>query len=303
MAKTARTMPGSATVLARGTWHTLLPDSAFGNDGLLYMLYSLSAMHLAKIDPQNQQAMDAYQTYFDIGLQEHSKDIRRMGKGNADAICSASSFIRILAFAILQDRPLSPYTSPTEWLQTTHGAGTVFREAWHFIENDENSITWALLRSPPILVDFDVLFAESNRQGLLHLLRRSSSEDPNESWDEETRKAYERTTSYIGGVQIAIAAHERTADICRRLMVFPMLMPKRFIGLAEELQPRALVILAYYFAMLAKFRDVWWIGDTGRREIRGIQTVLPAEWQDLMSWPLMTMEEKFPKLNWGDEML
>ena len=92
--------------------------------------------------------------------------------------------------------------------------------------------------------------------------------------------------SLIGSIQIAIAAKEPTGDSRRRLLALPMLVTERFIELVEEQQPRALVVLAHYFALLVGFSSFWQMGNAGQREIRGIRSVVPAEWLDLMRAPL-----------------
>jgi hypothetical protein len=287
------TLLGSAESMFEETFATTIPSLAFEHDTLLYSIYTISALHLAKAEPHNLEAVEVYQKYLDLTLREHRNEVAHLSKANADAACLTSSFIRICAFAILQERPLSPYTPPTQWLQMTSGSVNVFREVWTWIADDEASIArGVVMRRTPILVPFnEALFQEGNRQGLLHLLRRSRTDESSEPWDADIQEAYKSTISYLGGIQIAIAAHEAPADICRRLIVFPMMVKKRFIELVEEQQPRALVVLAHFFALLARFGDFWWLGDTGKKEIRGIQTVLSDEWQDLMSWPLMTMEE------------
>jgi hypothetical protein len=112
---------------------------------------------------------------------------------------------------------------------------------------------------------------------------------------DEIEKTYRLAVCYIGGFQIAINANETVDELTRRALGFALNVPRDFIGLLEQHRPRALVVAAYYFALFAKLRDIWWVGDTGRREIRAIHSVLPAEWQELMAWPLMAMEESpFP---------
>jgi hypothetical protein len=61
--------------------------------------------------------------------------------------------------------------------------------------------------------------------------------------------------SYIAAVKIAITAGEEPDNTCRRLIAFPTLIPKEFTVLVAEQQPRALVLLACYFALLARFRE------------------------------------------------
>lgn len=66
---------------------------------------------------------------------------------------------------------------------------------------------------------------------------------------------------------------KRTIAI-RLLLLFPALVPERFTELVSTNQPRALAVLAYFFAFFARFRDVWWIGPIGVREVKAIAEVL-----------------------------
>ena len=106
------------------------------------------------------------------------------------------------------------------------------------------------------------------------------------------QEAYEITVSYIGGIWIAMKGPETSAEIGRRLILFPFVVQSQFIDLIEDQQPRALAVLAHYFALLASFRSVWWIGDTGRREVQALNTVLSGKWHDLMSRPLNIIGEQ-----------
>lgn len=275
-----------------GPWTSDLPNLAFRNDALLNVMCAIAALHTAKCNPQDSEAVDVYRNYLDLALREHLNDVKHITKINADAACMTSSLIRIAAFAILQERPLFPYTPPTQWLQMTRGAGNVFREAWDFIEDDNSSIAFRMVKRTPIVKDSEALFDKSSRQGLLHLLHGTPTEHAREAWSTEVEEAYASTLSYIGSVQSLIDGGEKPGTVCRILIMFPYLIQKGFIDLVEEQRPRTLVILAHYFALLIRFEYIWFIGDTGSREIRAIQAALPEEWQKLMTHPLQTLTEK-----------
>ena len=290
--KTSMTYSASPEPAATEVWSLVYPKVALKHEALLYSIYAISALHMTKTESFDPDIIDAHQRYFELALQEHSNDINNLSEENADAACLATNLIRVTAFAVLHERPLHPYTPPTQWLQMTKGAADVHRAAWKWIENDETSISMRLISRLPILTEPETLYTESSRQSLLHLLRRSQTDLTNEFWSSDIQEAYTSTISVIGSVLNAIAAHETPADVFRRLILFPMLIPKPFIDLVTEEEPRALVILAHFFALLAKFNDMWWTGDTGERETRGIRTVLPDEWLDLMNWSLRGIEEK-----------
>ncbi len=273
-------------------WQTAIPSVAFKNDALLYSLYAVAAVHLAKTEPYNQEMLETYRDYLDQAIREHNNDVNNLSRVNADAVCLTSNYIRLAAFVVIQERELTPYTPPAQWLRMTRGGADVHRAAWDWIEFDEASISMRLIRNWPVVTDPDALYTEEHQQRLLHLLHRSQNHQATELWSGDVQQAYAGAISVIGSTLRAILAQTSRANICRRLIVFPMLIPQRYMELVLELRPRALVILAHFFYLLARFADIWWVGDTGPREVRGIRTVLSGEWLDMLNWSLNNMEEQ-----------
>lgn len=291
--RTSQTLLVTGDLTAADAWVRIAPNLALGNEALLYSIFSLSAYHMADIDPQHrEETLDTHRRYLDLALRRHSDDITNLSKENFEAVCLTSSILRMTTFVMLRDRPLNPYTPPVSWLQMTRGAMDTFKAGSKWMETNEGSIITRLTKRMPVVFDNEAKFGVSNRQGLLHLLQRDEEDVEKERWHPEDQEAYETTISYIGGIWIAMKGPETSAEICRRLILFPFLIQSRFIDLVKDQQPRALAVLAHYFALLATFRKVWWIGDTGRREVQALVTVLSGKWHDLMSWPLNTMEEQ-----------
>lgn len=278
---------------SRSAWCELIPLWSFRSEALQYAMYSVAALHIAKEDAfKDPIVIDAHQSYLEMALHEHSMEVSQLNSANADITCLTSSIIRVCSFVMLQQRSLRPYTPPMQWLRMTNSTATIFKEAWRLLSDDEESVSAQWIRRLPIALDADARLGEDKRRDFLHLLRRKSSNELTEPWDKGIQEAYEDTLSYIGGIWIAVNNHEATGDICRRLVVFPMLAPPRFLDLVEELQPRALVILMHYFALLSLLRDFWYIGDGGEREVYAIKAVLGDEWQEFVSWPLEITKTK-----------
>lgn len=292
--KTAMTFPATVDQDYKNKMTISMADLAFEHDAFLYSLCSFSALHIAKTATeivQRENAMDAYSKYLDMALREHQIDIANLSKANADAVCVASSLIRNGTMATLADRPLDPYVPPTDWFHMMLGSREVFVAAWAWIGDDESSIARVITQRKPDMSDADSLFQESNGESFIHLLQRSPEDEATEPWNDEIQKTYRMVICYIGGIQIAMNANETVDELTRRAVGFPMTIPKEFIGLLENPQPRALVILAHYFALLSKLRKIWWIGDTGRREVKAIYAILSIEWQRMMAGPLLAIEE------------
>ena len=174
------------------------------------------------------------------------------------------------------------------------GPTDIHRAAWQWIGDNPNSVaSRAIVQKSPNLADFETLFSPTNRHSLLHLFTNPPGIDA-EPWSPDLQQAYEHTLSYIGAIQGALdTGVEGSAQILRRCLGFPGLIPKQFFNMVEELRPRALVILAHYFAYLARFKEIWWVGDAGAREVRAIAGVLAPEWRDMMSWPISEVERVY----------
>ncbi|RFU74641.1 c6 finger domain-containing [Trichoderma arundinaceum] len=149
-----------------------------------------------------------------------------------------------------------------------------------------------MMMSSPILYDARERFGEAQREGLEYILERDSEDFAFEPWDMEIQDAYETTLSYIGGILLLLNPDDEKYnlnDARRRLVIFPMAVKKKFIELTQEVRPRAMVIMAYYFAILV-IEKLWWVGDVGRLEVQAVDGSLPAKWQKMMEWPLRVVK-------------
>ncbi|KAK3329547.1 hypothetical protein B0H66DRAFT_466031 [Apodospora peruviana] len=60
-------------------------------------------------------------------------------------------------------------------------------------------------------------------------------------------------------------------------LAFPATVSRRFIELLEERQPRALAILACFFALLKSMDGVWWLQGMARREVLGVVSLFNSD--------------------------
>ncbi|KAH6845356.1 hypothetical protein B0I37DRAFT_379867 [Chaetomium sp. MPI-CAGE-AT-0009] len=60
-------------------------------------------------------------------------------------------------------------------------------------------------------------------------------------------------------------------------LVFPATVSRRFIELLEERRPRALAILACFFALLKSMDSVWWLQGMARREVLGVVSLFNSD--------------------------
>ncbi|KAE9379549.1 hypothetical protein N431DRAFT_364787 [Stipitochalara longipes BDJ] len=273
-------------------WTIPWPRKAFEHDALLNAMYAIAALHWTKLELQSEEAREAYRKYLDLTLSGHRDDVANLSKENADAVCLTSALVRTCIFSELSSRDLEPYTPPSVWLKSTQASGNVWAASWEWIADDETAIASALFKSTPGFMDPALMFHPSNRKGLNHLLRSNLDDDAAQLANPEIVSSYETTISFIGGIKLALAAGQQPRlDILKRLGSFPMWINRNFTPLVEECQPRALAILCHYFALLSHFKDFWWVANTGEREIRAIEKILPPQWLQSMAWPLQVLKD------------
>ncbi|KAM0203406.1 hypothetical protein ACHAQD_009125 [Fusarium lateritium] len=286
---------GPSLAIADSTAHFWVTTScrlALESDSLLYAMYMVAALHTEhRSGLKDLEASDTCRIYLNMAIREHHKDVAGMNSENIEYICLTSSMLRIYGFVRLQGRSLQPYTPPVDWLRITGSSTAVFRQAWDLIKDKPKSVAYEMIESASDFRD-DSESAEL-RQDLEHLMSREKPHELQEPWDSETEAAYAGALNLIGGIWKALDSQCLAGGVGRRVVVFPMLLNKRFADMVEELRPRALVILAHYFALLATLSRVWWIGDSGPREVRAIAAILPDEWQGLLDWPKRILQEHY----------
>ena len=77
----------------------------------------------------------------------------------------------------------------------------------------------------------------------------------------------------------------------RRLLCFGIFCPADLIILVEERRPRALAILALYFAVTYAQNDHWIWRGLADQEVEGIATIMPNDWSWAMARPRSLLQE------------
>jgi len=284
ISRTSQTFSSSHDKPVQLAWANDAPELALEHENLMHAIFAISTSHLLRSDPTDHELLIAQQVYKSLSLQQQREAVACLSSKNAEAVCLASSIILTDSFASLQNRSLSPYIPPVEWLYIARGGASIYSMALHTLKDFETATIRTFVKAEPQLNDLEALFADRNREGLLDLL---SQDFATEVWNTGTRATYEKALSYIGGIQVEVGRGENQLATLRRMMAFPLLVPKEFLSFVEEQRPRALVILAHFFALAANMMDdVWWVGNTPQREIEGIRNVLPIQWQAMLQRPL-----------------
>lgn len=284
-------------------WVEVIPRMALKSKALLYSVFAITSLYQTKHKVHNDTGFPdclkdlsmevEHETYAQLAFQHHRMDLSQVCLGNVDSIFITANAMRLMAFVVLSTRSVKPYYPPIEWLRIVKSHWQLYGMAWQSVKDDPSTQTSRLARTTPIVWQANLPTGSQETSPLNHLLHAlhqdttiGSDEDNPEEWDAETRDAYTLTLKYISDILQSAQRQEPFGSIARSLMLFPVVIPDHFIRLVALCEPRAIVILAHYFALLTLLQHFWYIGDTGTREVEAVLEFLPQRWRSQMRWPL-----------------
>lgn len=136
----------------------------------------------------------------------------------------------------------------------------------------------------PNLVDANELFRAEHRALFLYVLRPVEGE----TLAAEDQEAYEDTLSYIGLLhKVVVEDSETPLSIVRRIVAASARAPPRFAELVASYQPRAIVVLAHFFAIVGIAGErIPWLTGIAQRQVPKLCGRLDGPWRSMVEWPL-----------------
>lgn len=235
----------------------------------------------------------AHRLYLNAAIRQQREAISNLTSSNADAVFMASLLLSYQSLRLIPDQSSSPsYSPPIQWLKMSKAVATVVQAARPMVQNDSMIALMIAYSTEPDLKDDMAMFNPLYRKPFEALLDWSQFPEP--CLDLDTINAYENTLAYVGGVYRALLNKEAPRIMIRRIVCLGVLAPQRYIELLEQGRPRALAILAYHLALSQAVEEHWWFHGVADRVVNGIQSILPAEWQWAMEWPLSMIRVSSP---------
>jgi hypothetical protein len=267
------------------------------HDNLLNCIFATSAAYLEGSGDSlwpREIVQRARRIYFVLALKTQKDAVSALSSDNLFPILLSSLLLCICSFTTLAERQFEPYTTPVEWLELANKTRSVIQEAIDLARGGPLADFVSMLTEVPNtakLVDYFLDLPEAFQDMAQAVLTTYMN-------DLATKEVFESTIAYLGAMQSAIDAKEPLWKIGRRVQAFPIVIPMRFIELLVALEPQALVVFSYFFAIVAQVEEeVWWCARdkprgerTAVREIRAINSMLSKEWKAYLLWPLELVE-------------
>ncbi|KAI1611686.1 hypothetical protein EDD36DRAFT_296346 [Exophiala viscosa] len=304
---TYKSMPGSETPVISECWTSHIPTIAFGHDTLLYAILAAASAHLSLLSPAQTMYHVAAKYYFAIVLQEQNKAVSNITSANADSICLTSLLVNILALHfqnVSDSHPRNTLSAAAfRGMAIGHSSADVIKTAWPSINHDPTSEAAKILKATPTFREVHSGAAEYHSahgfvvnppgqviypldQSFTCALREIEEQPPELERDNETTtKAIRAGIGYVQSMRKAIENDEPNTTFCQRVIGFTGTIPKLFLQLVLTNHPRALLTLAYFFALVHHAKSIWWLNGLAERSVRVILETLPKEWKPLMQRP------------------
>lgn len=281
-------------------WGVSVPDLAFaGNQQLMDAILAISALHIRSYNPHDKDMIRASHAYMASCLSAYTGDLATgISAGNAVAMFLTSSLIALQSTATriffkdeghfaLGTFPRmeavgfgSTYQPPLAWFHAFQGVKSIVAASWSWLK--ESDVILSIIDAQPVL-NLDFSHAAEGFFG--HLMNGMEEElatqfpfamAVNESVPPgETDLASSTRQAYQHAVATLNWAHIKPG---KGALAFPATVSKRFVELIEERRPRALAILACFFALLKVLDHVWWLQGMARREVLGIVSLFNSDY-------------------------
>lgn len=280
-------------------WAVSVPDLAFaGNQELMDAILAISALHIRSYSPNDKDMVRASHAYMASCLSAYTGNLATgIDAGNAAAMFLTSSLIALQSTATrifskdesqfaLGNFPRmenvgfgSTYQPPLACIHSFQGVKSIVAASWSWLK--ENDVILSIIDAQPVL---NLNFMRASEGFFGHLMHgmdeelasqfpfamSSDGSIPSGETDlaTTTRQAYQHAVATLNW------AHTKPG---KGALAFPATVSKRFVELVEERRPRALAILACFFALLKVLDHVWWLQGMARREVLGIVSLFNSD--------------------------
>ncbi|PYI27665.1 hypothetical protein BP00DRAFT_325002, partial [Aspergillus indologenus CBS 114.80] len=322
---TAHTMGHAQLPPVLAMWQLAVPEMAFEYPPLLHTILAVAAAHRAallsattNVDADRLRA--AHHLHIDRALKHHRAETARVNRPDtvvSEALCMNTILICLYALTLRGSASGTTSTSttyepPLLWLHMSRGIRLMIGRAYHGLVGAKARIAPLLMAKPLVhggaataAITSRVAIAttatptstsnmRNNANGRrstgsnirpLHFLLDCNPDEEGET--PEIRAVYDECVKYLEGMYVAVVDHgEAGFDLRKRFSSFGPVTPAPFVGLVADRRPRALVILAYLFALAKGAEEIWWLKGIPEREVRGIYGALPVRWKGVMRWAL-----------------
>lgn len=247
---------------------------------LMNELLALAAIHRSTLDPSE----EVFYLHQATELQTHALSIFNAMKPqvNEETCVPLFLFSSILGLHemcrtfIFRETDFEPFMEKfVRYLSLHQGVRAITSGSWHILSE---SILRPLLKQGESVLPMGTPLGElcSPLQNLV-----KSADLPHEDI-----LSCEQAISSLQSVFGAASLDSQERLSINSILAWPVIICQGYTDLLRRREPHALVILAYFAAVVHSRRDMWILGDGGAFLVNLISQHLSDEWSDWLAWPI-----------------
>ncbi|RDW56938.1 hypothetical protein BP5796_13005 [Coleophoma crateriformis] len=262
-------------------WSNWVVHLALGTPSLMDAILGFSAFHLRVCTAADKEVTRASHRYMAKAIVEQAKQLKEgITVENVEVLFARSTYIACHAVGsqeFLADDSQASTGSLSHWFRPWQGLNTIICSGLECIQNQ--GIKDMILKKRAIAQsDIETRSTSPREHSFDFLLDDLNFQEVNA----DTLEAY---TSSVAQLE-TIYARLYQADVFR----FAVTAPRRLVELVTINDPRALMIVGYFFMLLKKVGKIWWLDGTVEREFKILMGLLPPRWRPRMDWAVREFE-------------
>ncbi|KAI1328836.1 hypothetical protein F5Y16DRAFT_368099 [Xylariaceae sp. FL0255] len=260
-------------------WRDCVGQLATQYDYVLHQILCLSALHLRGAHPdQAQQLEEVAVEHQHKALPLFRDAINRQSKDETLALFACSTLIIPCTLAAAND-PLSLIVNeaggPPDWLALLDGAVRITREVMHTLIESPLRPILGIFRQYDVL-GIDDSPADRAIVGLIDVL----------PYPDGRRDDYVRLMDLLRHFFTLSNRGPTKFDQKSAALRFPSFFSQTAKHDLASKEPAALVLLAFWFVLLYRIEDRWWLKDRVHPVVQMIHELLAPEHRHLVKWPM-----------------
>ncbi|KAM6522986.1 hypothetical protein FALCPG4_012592 [Fusarium falciforme] len=264
---------GSTEIQLR--WAFWIAEVAVESPHAMDALLGLSACHLSRRTESDETLDEASHRYMARAIRSQRNHVQLgFDEKNAPSIAATGTLISF--YSNVNRAELAPddtFQVPLHWFSSFQMGIPLLFQAQRFIHDSKFRMHF---RGLTVLRDGMTQDIPNEFQFLLEYPGAENSVD------EASFSAYRQTLNLLSCI---------SSDLKHATpLLFFAVAPSHFVDLVAAKDPRALAILGYFFMIVKKCGQFWWIDGVPEQEFARIMAMLPSHWWPVMSWAMDEFE-------------
>ncbi|KAG4437146.1 hypothetical protein IFR05_007380 [Cadophora sp. M221] len=259
-------------------WRIQIPKIALKQKFLMHLIFSVTALHMASLDPKKQSSyVDKALRHHNVALPHFSSEFPTATQDNSASLFVGATLIVVsslnLSLARFEHDASAAVDEIFGIFILLRGITLFHGKTWQWVQESEIAPLFANRE-----LDGSIVLADDIAEAL-EALKSNEQLSP----DGVDRSIYFDAIEGLGRCFKILATDTQDFGM---ILNWPILVSQEYMSLLSSRRPAALVILAHYAVVLHEVRDRWWVSEWGVKLVQEVYQMLDDEWKTMLEWPL-----------------